>query len=49
MGRKLVRENEFTTIRWTSVLSADRMRPLRFRNVTTAVGYERALAQICAE
>jgi hypothetical protein len=29
MGRKLVRENEIAAIRWTSVLSADRMRPLR--------------------
>jgi len=30
MGRKLVREKRIVAIRWTSVLSADRMRPSRF-------------------
>ena len=34
-GQKVSSQKKIVSVRWTSVLSADRMRPLRFRDVTT--------------
>src|SRR3984885_7666470 len=34
-GQKVSSKSKVLTIRWTSVLSADRMRPSRFANITT--------------
>jgi hypothetical protein len=35
VGRKSVRTNELLRCRWTSVLSADRMRPVRCGHIST--------------
>jgi len=36
-GRKQVRKERVVSIRWTSVLSADRMRPLRHSDLTMSM------------